>query len=594
MLNMLNIRGIRKLLFCLSLLYLNCQDVTFGDDTPVVYDSEQSSEKPLSGLQATQIIKLPEGFEAKLFASEPMVRNPIAMQYDSSGRLWIAENFSYAERGLRLDPNLRDRIVIFSDSDQDGTADQTSIFTDQLHNLTGFAMGRGGIWAICPPQLLFIPDFNSDDRPDGPPEVMLDGFQVPLENHHNFANGLKFGPDGWLYGRAGGSSPSEVGLPGTPDSQRIPLRGGIWRYHPTLKRFEVLTHGTTNPWGMDWDRFGEMFFVNTVNGHLWHLIAGAHLHRLHTIDPNPYVYQMIDTIADHYHFDTGQGWAASRDGVANELGGGHAHQGALIYQGGTWPEKYWGRLFTINFHGRRINSERLVLGKGGYRGIHDPDLAIFGDTWFRGIDMAHSPDGNIAVIDWSDTGECHENTGVHRSSGRIYLIKYKAGNPHAAKSNQKTDLLADLKSAHIFQVRCALETIANNPKSYLGLTSDLKSLMNGKNPTEIRLRSIWALHALGNLSEKELLELTRDSDAHVRTWAIRLLVDRYEIDTVLGDRRGKNSNPMPEWLNQKLTETAKSETDYLVRLALGSALQRMPVGMMRLDLARNLATQTSV
>ncbi|MFM7590852.1 MAG: hypothetical protein ACKO85_03585, partial [Isosphaeraceae bacterium] len=80
-----------------------------ASDEPVIYDSETSNEKPVSGAEATAKIVLPDGFQAKLFASEPMVRNPIAMQYDSRGRLWIAENYSYAERGLRVDPNMRDR-----------------------------------------------------------------------------------------------------------------------------------------------------------------------------------------------------------------------------------------------------------------------------------------------------------------------------------------------------------------------------------------------------------------------------------------------------------------------------------------------------
>lgn len=123
--------------------------------------------------------------------------------------------------------------------------------------------------------------------PDGPPRVVLDGFTVAKENYHNFANGLKWGPDGWLYGRCGASCPGEIGAPGTPAEQRVPVRGGIWRFPPRRGIFEALTHGTTNPWGHDWDEFGELFFVNTVNGHLWHAFPGAHFTRPHTLDPMP-------------------------------------------------------------------------------------------------------------------------------------------------------------------------------------------------------------------------------------------------------------------------------------------------------------------
>ena len=69
----------------------------------------------------------------------------------------------------------------------------------------------------------------------------------------------------------------------------MPIRGGIWRFNPKSQVFEALSHGTTNPWGHDWDAHGELFFVNTVNGHLWHMIPGAHFTRSHTLDPHPHV-----------------------------------------------------------------------------------------------------------------------------------------------------------------------------------------------------------------------------------------------------------------------------------------------------------------
>ena len=107
---------------------------------------------------------------------------------------------------------------------------------------------------------------------------------------------------------AASASPARaaVDVPGTPEEQRQPTAGGIWRYHPTRKIFEPYCHGTTNPWGMDWDEHGEMFFINTVIGHLWHGIHGAHFKRMHGEDPYPHVYELIDQHADHYHWDTGQ------------------------------------------------------------------------------------------------------------------------------------------------------------------------------------------------------------------------------------------------------------------------------------------------
>ena len=247
---------------------------------------------------------------------------------DPRGRLWIAENYTYAEREKKFDLNLRDRVIVFTDADGDGKPEQRTVFLDTVQRLTSVAVGRGGVWLMCPPQLLFVPDADGDLVPDGPAQVILDGFDVPAENYHNFANGLKFGPDGWLYGRCGASSPGSVRCADAGPETAIPLAGGAWRYHPSRKVFEPLSHGTTNPWGHDWDARGEAFFVNSVNGHLWHLIPGAHYRRPHTISPNPLVYEPMEMHADHWHFDAGKDWTASRNQASSgDFGGGHAHSG---------------------------------------------------------------------------------------------------------------------------------------------------------------------------------------------------------------------------------------------------------------------------
>src|SRR6056297_554976 len=404
-----------------------------ADDFPTPVNTEPDGAAPvMSADQAAATMKVPAGFSVGVFAGEPDVQNPIDMAWDSAGRLWVAENYTYSDRSERFDLSLRDRVLMFTDDDGDGVSDSRTVFTDNVQMLTSVEVGLGGVWLMCPPKLLFIPDADADGVPDGPAEVVLDGFTVAQNNYHNFANGLRFGPDGWLYGRCGGSCPGRIGIPGTPDHQRLALEGGIWRYHPVRRSVEVLTSGTTNPWGHDWNEFGELFFTNTVNGHLWHAIPGAHFVRPFLLDPNRRTYELIDFHADHWHFDTGKSWTDSRDGAANAYGGGHAHSGALIYQGDNWPAAYRGNLFTFNLHGRRANQEILVRDGSGYVGKHGNDFFVSPDTWFRGMEMSSGPDGAVFAIDWSDTGECHEHTGVHRTSGRIYKIRYESSESSAA------------------------------------------------------------------------------------------------------------------------------------------------------------------
>jgi putative membrane-bound dehydrogenase-like protein len=405
--------------------------LSFADDFPKPYDSEKNPGKPMPAEEAAAKFKMPPGFKVTVFASEPDVRNPIGCSWDGKGRLWIAENYTYAERPMNFDLSLSDRVVVFHDKDGDGKPDERVVFLDNLKRLTSVCVGRGGVWLMCPPQLLFVPDKDNDCKPDGPAQVVLEGFDVPKENYHNFANGLKWGPDGWLYGRCGASCPGNVRCADKGPETAVPLAGGIWRYHPEMKIFEPLCHGTTNPWGHDWDENGECFFVNSVNGHLWHMIPGAHFRRPHTISPNPYVYEPMEMIADHWHFDLGKGWnqkavndSRNVDATIDKLGGGHAHSGCMIYNGDNWPKEYRGKLMMLNLHGRRINVERLERYKSGFVAKREPDIFFAADPFFRGIDLTYGPDGAVYVLDWSDTGECHENSGVHRNSGRIYRIAY--------------------------------------------------------------------------------------------------------------------------------------------------------------------------
>ena len=505
-------------------------------DFPKVYNSDPGDAQPPTPQQALAKLKLPEGFQATLFAAEPDVQNPVAMAWDAKGRMWVAENYTYAERSKRFDLALRDRVIILEDKDNDGVAETRKVFTDDVQMLTSVEVGHGGVWLMCPPQVLFIPDANGDDIPDGPPQVMIDGFTVAKDNYHNFANGLRWGPDGWLYGRCGHSCPASLGVPGTPEAERIPMKGGIWRFHPQRKTVEVLTHGTTNPWGHDWDKNGEMFFINTVTGHLWHLMPGAHLHDT-SPSLNPGVYHRLDTIADHYHFDTSGSWQDSRDGKANDLGGGHAHIGMMIYQADQWPNQYRDKLFTLNMHGRRANVERLERLGSGYVGKHEPDVFLTEDEWFRGIEISTGPDGSGYLLDWSDTGECHESTGVHRTSGRIFKVSY--GKPAAPQP-------------------------ALYPRCLIG---------EGKLPT------LWTQYQAGKTTPPLLLTHLKDENEYVRAWAIRLLTDHWALDTLKSQRPAgaDAASAFDESIYTSLVSLAANDPSSAVRLTLASTLQRLPL-----------------
>lgn len=604
---------------------------TASDLPKPIFPDPVNSEADVAGKalppeEAARGFRVPEGFRVSVFAAEPDVQNPIAMAWDPRGRLWIAENYTYADRNIKFDLSLRDRVLILEDADQDGRFDKRTVFTDDVQMLSSIALGCGGVWLMTPPQLIFIPDRDGDDKPDGAPLVMLDGFTPSTDNYHTFANGLKWGPDGWLYGRCGASSPGRPAPPGTPDPQRVPLFGGVWRYRPDFAALnpeisraaesvvrpsapivEVLCHGTTNPWGLDWNEHGEAFFINTVNGHLWHAIPGAHYRRPHSEDPNPHVYTTIDTHADHYHWDTGKNWTDSRNvtGEHDRLGGGHAHVGATIYLGDNWPDSYRGKLLTLNLHGRRVNVERLVPENAGYVGRHEPDMLFAADRWFRGMDLSYGPDGAVSILDWSDTGECHEHTGVHRKSGRIFRVQYVAGQGPTSKTSRQD--LRDLDAGALVELhrhrnewfvrqarRILIDRFQLSPGAKALRDSVCPPLMNmfetDPDPV-VKLRALWTLFALNGTDDAFLLKIVRHPDSHVGAWALRLLTDAWPLDTILGTPHPAAATiSRSEAVIQELIRSAREDESPLGRLVLASALQRLPIDR-RLELAIPLAAR---
>jgi putative membrane-bound dehydrogenase-like protein len=583
---------------------------------PAVENSERAGE-PIPPGAALSAIEARLSPRIDLFAAEPSIRNPVAACVDAAGRLLVAENLTYAEKPLKTDPRFRDRVTMLEDADGDGTAEHHATLVDGLEGLASVAVGRGGLWLLCPPRLLFIPDGHRP--PPGWPATpdsdeparrraaavpILDGFTVSPNSHHTFANGLAWGPDGWLYGRCGASSPGEIGAPGSAPADRVPLRGGIWRYHPERKVFEAICHGTTNPWGLDWDDLGNGFFTNTVNGHLWRVLPGAHYARSHTVEPHPWVLEPLGPHADHDHFDSGRHWTESRDGRADAHGGGHAHTGCVIVPDEPgWPEALRGRLLTLNLHGRRINVDRLDAEPNGLVGRHEPDLARFGDPFFRGTDLLELPGRRLAVLDWSDTGECHEGTGVHRTSGRIYRFSFVADDalPPAVAAGTDVEALpaADLVrllTADRWHARLATHLLADRQAAG-EINAELEPIVpgledlvaHGDTPT-LRLRGLWALWALQRIDEPRLLSLLEDPEPALRCWALRLLSDAWPIDTVLGDRPTADERPSASALDA-LERLASAETDPEVRLALACVVSRLPP-IQRARIAAELVAKT--
>src|ERR1051326_3663314 len=334
----------------------------------------------LAPTDALRHMKVADGFQVSLVASEPEIRQPLSIGFDPRGRLWVIQYLQYpAPAGLKavsVDQYLRtkydrvpeppprgphgaDRITICEDTDGDGRYDRFHDFVDGLNLASGLAIGYDGVFIVQPPYLLFYPDRNHDDVPDGDPEVLLSGFG--MEDAHAFANSLTWGPDGWLYGCQGSTVTSNI--------RGIGFQQGAWRYHPRARQFELFAEGGGNSWGIEFDRLGNLFaFGNTVEWLVHHVQGSYHVKGFGKHGPlhNPHAYGYFPA-SPHHGF------------AGDSLKGG-----AVIYQGGAFPKRFdnaliapngrhsavrWstieprGSTFASRFAGDFIRSEERRVGK---------------------------------------------------------------------------------------------------------------------------------------------------------------------------------------------------------------------------------------
>ncbi len=542
--------------------HVNFDDVRLHDTT--VFGTQKPTADAflhagLSPEDAAKAMTVPPGFGVSLFAGEPDVHQPIACAFDDRGRLWVAEAYSYPVR-VPTD-QARDQILIFEDTNGDGHFDNRKVFADKLNLVSGIEFGHGGVYVGAAPDFLFIPDRNHDDAPDGPAEVLLDGWGY--QDTHEMLNSFTWGPDGWLYGCHGVFTHSKVGKPGTPEQDRVPINAGIWRYHPTRHTFEVFAHGTSNPWGLTWNAQGQAFETACVIPHLFQMIPGGRYERQAGQHFNPYTYDDIKTIADHRHYVGANVWAAN--GKSGDVGGGHAHCGALIYQGGAWPSEYADSILMNNIHGARFNRDLLSPVGSGFVGKHGPDFLMANDAWSQVISLKVGPDGQMSFIDWYDRQQCHvPNAKVHdRTNGRIFKLSYGKPGPVRVDLNQESTarLMTRISDPNIWYVEHALrilaERAATDPEA-TRLASDLGDCADRADT--FRLRYLWARHAAGVPTDLSSFD---DPAPAVRGWAVRLA--------------SEGTTPPAAATLARFRALAESDPSPVVRLELASACQRLPL-----------------
>ncbi len=521
---------------------------------------------PLNLADSLAQLTTPSDVAVKLAVGEPDVRQPLSMKWDAKGRLWVVQYLQYPDpAGLRMisrdkylrtvydrippaPPNHfkgRDKITIHEDTDGDGVYDHHKTFVDGLNLATSIALGRGGVWVLNPPYLLFYPDRNQDDVPDGDPEVRLEGFG--LEDSHSIANSIRWGPDGWLYAAQGSTVSGRIKQPGTDAAPHVSMGQLIWRYHPQTRRYEVFAEGGGNTFGVEIDEKGR-----TYSGHNggdtrgFHYVQGGYYRKgfgKHGQLSNPFTFGYLPWISHH---------KVPR----------FTHT-FVIYEADGLPARLRGKLFGVGpLQGHVVQSQ--VARDGSTFATKDEGCLLESkDKWFRPVDIQIGPDGSLYVADFYEQRidhASHYQGRIHRDSGRIYRLRSRNANSVGKvdlATRSTPELLNALSHDNRWYRQTALRLIADRQdRSIVPL---LESRLETA-PDEFTLEQLWALNLTTGLSENVALSALDHADPFVRVWTIRLLCDERTVSDLIAAR---------------LAGLARTDPDVEVRSQLACSARRL-------------------
>lgn len=499
-----------------------------------------------------------DGFEMRLFASEPMIVNPIAVDVDTYGRVWVTEGTKY-RRNVANPPD--DKIKVLEDTDGDGVADKMTVFTSDLNAAMGICVAGSKIYVAESPNLYVYEDANNDLKPDGPRKILLKGFGG--QNHDHGVHSQVFGPDHKLYMTNGDSGYDVTG----PDGKNIKFRwGAMIRCEADGSKLEDFAVNFRNPVELAVDSFGNVWCSDNDNDGLksvricWILEGGNY-----GWFGGPENIRNPDGSFDPIHH-----WRADKPGFVPYvlITGFGSPCGMTFYEGSAFGEKYQNQIIHCDSGPREIRCYTPERKKGVGYSAGQQNIVTSSDAYFRPIDPCVAPDGSIIVTDWYDGG-----VGGHAyndpTRGRIYRITPK-GKKLARKEKPgpyttDADALTALASPNLATQFLARERLINSAEKQKVVDELIYNVAFGTNEI-VAARAMWLLDRIDGKGRDAVRNfMLADSAAPFRALAVRILRrhgDAYikEILSLLDVRLAKDEDDGSEVLKEIMLAIGASKS----------------------------------